>query len=348
MTTKLSRSTLDRLLKIEAFSGENLAALVAGAREEDQWLEYKDGQVLEKPDAATVLREYVTGFANADGGTLVVGVTKAREIAGARAPGRTTLTEWASTVLAGYASQMDPFPQILSVAHGGTECLVVATDRAADLIPYDSRDQPKYSLRINELTVDLPPYLVTDLLLGRRRHPTFRLFDVEPSVRKSDDGPMAELSLQFRIENASLVPADEVRVGAIARSTRLIPEPAPEFLLRHVEVVEAPAVKIPWPYDAPRVVWTFTQSKGRTHSDTPMRPFDIVGDRLQNFAQVPIADGHGVIQFALYVMAKGSPPDWYQGRWEYGLRGTAPMTATGKLTIEPLRGERPKVGWFPR
>ena len=68
-----SREWLDRLLEGHELSDAELRQLVEDCPCEDQWIEYKAGAVLGQDDPAALIREYIAGFANGDGGALVVG-----------------------------------------------------------------------------------------------------------------------------------------------------------------------------------------------------------------------------------------------------------------------------------
>lgn len=55
---------------------------------EDQFLEYKDGMVLDKAKPGEFIREYVAAFANSEGGVLIIGVKDAElTVTGAKTPG---------------------------------------------------------------------------------------------------------------------------------------------------------------------------------------------------------------------------------------------------------------------
>ena len=78
-----NKPTFDQLLLIEDWSEEVLRELIRRRVQESLHLEYKDGLFVEprdskgeRRDAAGELRRYVAGFANADGGALVVGVAE--------------------------------------------------------------------------------------------------------------------------------------------------------------------------------------------------------------------------------------------------------------------------------
>ena len=77
MPFKTTRELLDSVLADRALTSDELNRLIADHVTEDQYLDYKDGKLLETLQrAAKVVREYVSGFANTDGGVLIVGVSE--------------------------------------------------------------------------------------------------------------------------------------------------------------------------------------------------------------------------------------------------------------------------------
>ena len=72
---KRTRDLLDSLLVDRQMSAEQLNALVAEGVLEDLLLDYKDGRELaDAKKAGRTLRQYMSGFANSDGGVLIIGV----------------------------------------------------------------------------------------------------------------------------------------------------------------------------------------------------------------------------------------------------------------------------------
>jgi predicted HTH transcriptional regulator len=66
---------LESLLVDRQMTPGQLDALLTEKVEEDQFLDYKDGSELDnKKKAADTLRQYLSGFANSDGGILIIGV----------------------------------------------------------------------------------------------------------------------------------------------------------------------------------------------------------------------------------------------------------------------------------
>ena len=77
---------------------------------ESLYVDFKNGKELDDPGkAARTVKQYVAGFANADGGLLVIGVSdgggdpEKRTLTRTKRPGGQALPEWARNVLAAMA-----------------------------------------------------------------------------------------------------------------------------------------------------------------------------------------------------------------------------------------------------
>lgn len=77
MARKNTLELLDLLLGGDAFADSGIDTLLATRTQEDEYLDFKDGRLLDDPNAARVLRQYVCGFANASGGALMIGIRAA-------------------------------------------------------------------------------------------------------------------------------------------------------------------------------------------------------------------------------------------------------------------------------
>jgi hypothetical protein len=258
-----SKEWLDRFLAGAQPTAAELKQLVADCPAEDQHLDYKSGKLLGKKDPAADVREYVAAFGNSDGGTLVVGYDLAsRSFDGATPPGNSTLAEWATRSIAALAPFLSPPPRILTAAVDGREILLVATPRAPRLVPVHVKGELTYFIRIGDSNFAAPPFLMSDLVLGRRNHPTLKVSLFSAYAKPVDIDAVnvsgAELDLQVLIENTSLVFAEDVRCGLITWSTPYAkPRPndgtlATESLKASLDVV-VPAVYQP---QQPQPKWT--------------------------------------------------------------------------------------------
>lgn len=86
---------LESLISGHQLSPEELDGLVADQVPEDLFLDYKHGRLLANHKAARTMREYLSAFANSEGGVLFVGVDNQNwEITGCSAPGGGDLAGW--------------------------------------------------------------------------------------------------------------------------------------------------------------------------------------------------------------------------------------------------------------
>ena len=221
-----SREVLDYLLEGNTFSPNQLDDLIRDQPKEDQYLDYKDGRLTtskKRKGGRETIRHWTNGFANSDGGLLVVGVSEEqpRTISACDPTiANEPLDKWAEGLLHDMTPYMSPLPRIQVVCHPQGPVLLIAVARAPQLVPCVEARQLKYFLRLNQSTLEAPPYLLSDLVLGRRQHPLLdvRLKGIE---WQGDQYAPSELRAMctFTIENMSLVDANNVRLGIISWSS---------------------------------------------------------------------------------------------------------------------------------
>jgi len=172
-----SREWLDRFLSGAVPTEADLEKLVAECPREDQHLDYKSGKILsdKKRDPADTVREYVAAFANSDGGTLLLGYDQRAGFDGAVAPGTSTLEDWVTRCIYSLAPFLSPAPRILTAQARGVTVLLIATARAPRLVPITLKRELVYYIRIGDSNFLAPPFLLSDLVLGRRNHPVLQL-----------------------------------------------------------------------------------------------------------------------------------------------------------------------------
>lgn len=73
-----SKQLLLRLLQDEQLTPQGLDDLLSKNLREDLFLEFKDGKQLIGKSGPAVIRQYVSGFANSEGGVLFVGIEDKR------------------------------------------------------------------------------------------------------------------------------------------------------------------------------------------------------------------------------------------------------------------------------
>jgi hypothetical protein len=172
-----TRDALEALLEGYKLSPKDVDDFIQSF-EEDQYLDYKNGAITSKAQrekGKAVIRQYVSAFANSEGGLLVVGVAdQPREIS-ACIRGGGPLDRWAESLLVDMAPRLSPPPRIQVVNHPMGPILVVAVGRSPEFVPCIEARQEKFFLRVHQTTFEAPPFLISDLLLGRRQHPTIEI-----------------------------------------------------------------------------------------------------------------------------------------------------------------------------
>lgn len=150
-------------------------SLIASKRVEGQWIEFKAGQLFKTEGAAKdEIRRQISGFANAEGGVLVLGVTEPDPLTGLRTvdgcpPVGGNAHDWVSRVLQDVPTAR---PRVHPpVAVNGKSVLVIAVDRAPVIVPCPAKRGVVFYLRIGDSTHEVPGWLEADLVLGRRQRP---------------------------------------------------------------------------------------------------------------------------------------------------------------------------------
>lgn len=188
-------------------------------------------------DPASVLRRYVAGFANSDGGLVLFGYyQKGRAFDGFRPPGGGKLVDWVIRALQPLATYLSPPARTFTVLHSGTapdsEVLLVAVRRAPALVPVIVAGRPVFYVRMGDSTVETPSYntigapdyLIADVLLGRRQRPVLvpsrPTMSLEPQPKRKLGVSVTahEAIVRINLENESMVYADSVSAGLVAWS----------------------------------------------------------------------------------------------------------------------------------
>jgi hypothetical protein len=105
------------------------------------------------------IRRYISGFANSDGGVLIIGVDEQqpRQIARCEErPGGYPLDAWASRCLSGMAGYFSPLPRYQTIRHPQGPVLAIAVARAPSLVPCVESGALRYFFRIGESTLPIP------------------------------------------------------------------------------------------------------------------------------------------------------------------------------------------------
>jgi hypothetical protein len=307
---------LESILAGKVLSPEELDNLLHDKEvTEDQHLEFKHADILKNPkEVNAMVREYVSAFANCAGGVLIIGVDeKTRTITPCTTPGGGNLAEWASRALTPIAAFLNPPPRIITVGYTNGYVLVIAVDRSTGLVSINEAGSLVYYLRIHDQTLKAPAYLVSDLVLGRRQQPDLRITDCHLSGLHLSTHPTTHdgnivFTLSITYENSSLVWAHSVQLGlvAIVQGSSLVQLPISSHLRSYVDVqVDA---------EPPAFQYKLANASGYT-PEVNLDPFSAV-----TIAPFEVTIPHCVREYwydydwevAVYLLAEGSQPVWYQ------------------------------------
>jgi hypothetical protein len=354
---------LESILEGNILDESAIKAVVAEHSKEDQHLDYKDAQLLTRnPNRAKKdIRQYISGFANAEGGVLVVGVTEKdattgrRTIDGCARPGGKELDIWAKDLILDMASYLSPPPRFQVVNVEGKEVLVCGVARAPLLVPCIEEGRLRYSIRIHDSTVWCPDYLISGLVLGRRNHPVLelsvaglRLLGHEGTPSSSgEEVPTLLLDLDVRVENLSLVPAPSVRVGVVSWGfgSRLQSRMLEYYIEKEVPEDPDGFQRVRWELmHSMRFVATKTS---REVMDIP--PFSVAYGKVVRALSTPSSPRLDPVHYAAaYVLNEGSPPVWYQLKCTRGINA-GDDSRTSELNARRCTrlslSQRPRVTW---
>jgi hypothetical protein len=311
-----TRFAFERILAGEELSEEEFEELLD--LKEDQYLDFKSGKLSENEKKfKKTIRQWVSGFANAQGGLLVIGPEDKdrRRIVPARYPKEKTQAEWLGSTLSGLPF-LFPFPRIVTQSYRGKDVLFVATMRTTDLVPYVEGTVWKFFFRMGHETKQVPNFLVEDLKLGRRSHPALELYFRNTSLNPSPQKNYCSAGFDFRVENVGMTTAEDVFLGIIAWDAQLrgpddreLEKLVPNKHLRSFFDSEIPVFEEWGDHNLVH------RSSRRTRVQTTVYPFSserIFGGGHFTYWCSPAKRVKVTSKAAVYVMVRGHPPIWYQ------------------------------------
>lgn len=340
------RETLDYLLEGNTLTPEHLDRFLQANPEEGQYLDYKDGIVTtqqERANGRKIVREYINGFANSDGGILIIGVgrSKPREIKPCTSPSSEPLDKWAENCVHEMVPFFSPQPRFQVVNHSRGLVLVISVARAPSLVYCGQRT---YFLRINQTTLEAPEYLISDLVLGRRQHSLLDLHYIDMDEKKddfrllgrlADDVSVRDVSFTFAMENMSLLAASDIEVGMLSWSFTDQERNINRYLLSYVDIVNTNH-SASWTSFRP----IHDSSKNRTGDRMDLDTFQQRIIQLPHLYRYrfPLVN-NGKANCAMYLLSKGAPPTWFQLEYTYG------SGSDGSVVLTRKGSGRPKVSW---
>jgi hypothetical protein len=315
--------------------------LVARREPEGLYLEYKRGKWLGADKTrGHELREYTSGFANAEGGLLVIGVVGGEDaqgadkwsIEGASCPDKAGWEDWLSRVLQEIAARTRVRSQIVQIE--SQEVVLVGVDRAEVLIRVYEKPRLICYLRTGSQTIPIEDTLFADLALGRRVKPDLEL-KVE-KVEASSDSIGFGLNVTVTVHNQGLVWVPDLRVALVGYLSG--PTPVSESMKRHLDIWPVP----PAHESAPVTTSEFGSNAGRGGDGHELRPFEETRFGLR-VKRLPASEEKVRWGWAgaVLVLPKNGSPLWAQ----IAVEGEG-HRATGTRCWVPSIGTAPVVAWL--
>lgn len=270
--------------------------------------DFKSGKLLEDKDRKRANRDIrgdLSAFANAVGGLLIVGIGENEGDQPGPRPiepcPESDLDAWGREVSAQLAPYLSPPLRQIVVSASDGAIIIFAIQRAPQLVPVIEAGRIVYYFRHLDSTQQAPPYLVSDLVVGRRQHPTLSV-EAQALCRPTrDDESACYLYMRITIENTSLIDTGDLRGGVLAWA--LYGGGVTHNLRQYIETVE--------PTETGLCInrFPFQLFKNATRAVTQLPPFATTTIDTQQQA-LPSKRAHTNV--ALYILPKGSPPLWYQ------------------------------------
>ncbi len=339
------KETLDYLLEGKILTAELLEQFLEKNPEEGQYLDYKDGAITspnERANGRKIIREYINSFSNSDGGILIIGVGRStpRKIKACTPTGHEPIDKWAENCVLDMTPHFSPQPRFQIVDHPEGLVLVIAVARAISLVPCVESRKLKYFLRINQTTLEAPEYLISDLVLGKRQYPLLDLqfYDKRESKEdieiKGDKVPSRSVELIFSVENMSLLPASEVKLGFISWTLNDHKMVINRFLLSYIDIINISD------HSFGRLFHLVHDSEINANYSgiQDIDPFHQSIIKLPHSYKFPLIH-KAKANCAMYIFSKGTPPIWYQLEYTYG-SGVEP-----DIKLSRLGTGRPIVSW---
>jgi len=337
-----SATLLDRLLGGEVPPVDLIDELLRRRVRESVWLDYKSGTLFDDKtpkEAVRLLRRHVAGFANAEGGVLIIGAhndepnsAKWSVVPCTKHEGR--LVKWAQDALAPLLGYLDPFPRIHEVVHPVGPLLFVAVARAPALVPCIEDGRPVHYLRFADSTRAAPDYLLADIALGRRSHPVLRLghHSAQTVVERGNPQNFKQ-TLTLGFWNESVVWVEGLMVGLVGDhvgSGRPNTEHLSETIRSRIDIGERVAGVRP----------NLRRPQNTFRPDMRIAPFDTHHFRFDLSLPLTLLRYRWTGLF--FIVPRGHPASWYEitveGR-QAGRRGEGiPHKVEAPTTVRQLRG----------
>jgi hypothetical protein len=329
-----------------------LTAFIRRVWQEDAMLDYKDARFLDEKDAPFEIRTTVASFANVSGGVLFIGIAEApkdpvtrkkvgdRTISVASSKSGDDLMNWLTNVMKEDFARYDVPPRIDVIpCANGVDVAYIAVARNDDYV----RPKGRLFLRVGESSLEAKGDLEVDLLLGRRRQPTFRVLHIgcRGRIEEVEKANVLKMEVSVSVENTSLVWCEHVRIGIVswdfARTGRGV---VPESVLAHVDHVDPESRRL-------GNASLYHQATPTRPANAPMAPFDRRHTEHALTLWMPLLAVPMRWRAALYVASKDARVRWYQVDETYTLKNASTMDRPDGwvVTATPVLQGRPVVAF---
>lgn len=320
-----ARALLDCLLSGGDLEAQHIERLLAHLTPEGLHLEYKGWDFVEGKAAAAKVRKWVAGFANSDGGVLLIGFHENRnegELLSVSLDGKPASPrakgpgEWAARALTDIAPMLSPAAHIKAIEHDGRPVLAIAVARAPNAVWCAEERRMAYYLRIGDQTLTAPDYLHADIVTGRRVRPVFDVLGLSVSNAHAQSRISCRWNLHITLSNTGLVWVDEGIIGMLGYGVETDSwAPARQGLLAYVDDRGPPPDH-------------WLQPVGLLSKRENLAPFVPLTQREERFTvefAIPTSPyGPYRWQGVLYVLPRDCPPTFWQvelaGSTEYDSR----------------------------
>jgi hypothetical protein len=313
-----------------------ISGLVGEKVPEGLYVEYKRGRWLDS-DRTQDLRTYVSGFANAEGGLLIIGIVGGEDVQGSdkwsieapTCPDKAGWTPWLSRVLSVVSAKTRVEWQIVEVDQ--KDVVVIAANRAQELIRVFEKRNAICYLRIGDSTVPIDETLYADLALGRRAKPDLAMEELD--VVGTNDSRGFFLAVSLSVHNQGLLWVPAVSVAWCGYS--VLGETASASLKREL-ALRPPSEGNLEPKVGSLNLW------GLSTLLAEVRPFQQARFAAQ-INGLPVQPGVGAWAWygAVMVLPQNGSPLWAQ----LAVHGAGIVAHLGKAWALPP-GTAPVVAWF--
>jgi len=233
MPTTKQQSFLQELLNGTAPTLERIQHLLHERVEENLHLDYKAGRWLDQQRGtkkgsrpSDEVRRYIAGFANAEGGVLIIGVAEAdgknqRPVEPVtRWKSREEGERWLSDCATALRPFLSPVPRFHVLDVEGGHLAVVAVPRSYSLVVCEENSDVAHYFRLHDKTTRVPGYLVQDLVLGRRQQPVVQLGgEFTVALERQQDLLYVSHKPQVKVRNEGDIWLESPVIGYLALCT---------------------------------------------------------------------------------------------------------------------------------